>query len=39
MIQKVYTQRSVFPAKSIDDPPGSIDPITVHGPSIEDELA
>jgi hypothetical protein len=35
----VHTQRSSLPGKSIDDPPGSIDPITVHGPSTEEEDA
>lgn len=29
----------MFPSRSIDDPSGSIDPITVHGPAMLDELA
>jgi hypothetical protein len=33
------TQRSSFPGRGIFDPPGNIDPMSVHGPSIDGALA
>jgi hypothetical protein len=33
------TQRSVLPARSIEEPDGNIEPIVVHGPLMEDALA
>lgn len=35
----LLTQRSVFPARSIDEPSGNIDPRSVHGPDMLEELA
>ena len=33
------THRSSFPARSMEDPPGSMEPMLVHGPLIDEELA
>lgn len=38
-VSSKLTHRSVLPAKSMEDPSGNIDPILVHGPLIDDELA
>ena len=35
----MLTHRSVFPARSIEDPLGNMDPMAVHGPLIDEALA
>lgn len=35
----MLTHRSSFPARSMEDPPGNMDPMLVHGPLIDEELA
>lgn len=35
----MLTHKSVFPARSIEDPLGNMDPMLVHGPLIDEALA